>query len=1267
MIFPDFFKPFRKLAEDYLVQGCVRDLEFSNTTYQVQIHDPKSKEDVWSFIQLDDKGNLADSFCSCEEQNDVTGCVHRAAAFLRIFNGHPLPLHVRFGRSLWNYLCILYAEKFSYSSNNLKMISQGHYVCKSPSGKTIFFVKGKKRASQSYLNQIVEQRHTETEETSLKFSNLSPEEIASWHAGRPSPALQYELSFWSDFAKWLMLLQENGEKYHISFSFAESGMPNWIEIEFTELSTGFYLAEANLPRFIPTLATVESPLPVYGMMGEEIAEVHYDKKEAALIIQHKKLKKKEKNKSKDNSKGLQVEGWLFVPNEGFYPQESHGLLGQSILKGEEITRVLKEHSLMIKEALVDAELHQEPVEVSYELFFDSELNLHIRGYIHEKGDLNKPYSRRFGDWVYLDEEGFYRLQGLHFGDLEIIIPREQVSEFVTQHRVWFNTQKGFQTHVVNIESQLIYHLDKDNCLHFDNVVLPTEGGEEQVVFDQWIYVEGEGFYQKQKSTIAASRVFSGVTVEPNMIPFFIRVNQEELALVRGFFSAVSPVSKVGLTMKLEKSGMIHINPFYEILPTYQKAKMIYFDDYVYVPGEGFHLLPINPRMPEQYRHPLEIEPARQDLFFEHELESLLEFVSDLDPPLTKPQELQLVVQHIEKIEESDQQNLYLAKLSYQSDLGQAEAVDLWRAYLQGTRFVPSPAGLIDLQADRFTWLRQMPNKRIDKRKRALILSTLDLLRLNAFDTLLPTTQNKPDAESTRHLLQQITEFVIPDEPDLTGFKTKLRPYQALGVKWLWFLFHQRLSGLLCDDMGLGKTHQAMALIAATINYYKNARVADLHLFKPHFLVVCPTSIIYHWQDKLHEFFPGLRVCTFYGSKRSLGDFHHEYDLLLTSYGIWRLERNLLGQVPFEIAIFDEIQMAKNQRSLLHASLLKAKARVRIGMTGTPIENHLRELKSLFDIVLPSYMPAEKEYRDFFVKPIEKEKNVKRKQLLSRFIKPFTLRRKKEEVLDDLPEKMEEIAHCALLPEQHKLYQEVLQNSRTAILQQLQDQHVAVPYLHVFAILSSLKRICDHPAVFFKDPENYTKYQSGKWDLFVELLHEARESGQKVVVFSQYLAQLDIIEAYLKQHKIQYASLRGSTTNRGDEVRRFQQDPKCEVFVSSLHAGGLGIDLTAASVVIHYDRWWNAARENQATDRVYRIGQKRGVEVFKLVTRGTFEEKINEMIERKGQLLDDVLGSDDQQVLKMFNREEILELLKDVELSKEDLSEVIEDDGEDEED
>jgi SNF2 family DNA or RNA helicase len=211
---------------------------------------------------------------------------------------------------------------------------------------------------------------------------------------------------------------------------------------------------------------------------------------------------------------------------------------------------------------------------------------------------------------------------------------------------------------------------------------------------------------------------------------------------------------------------------------------------------------------------------------------------------------------------------------------------------------------------------------------------------------------------------------------------------------------------------------------------------------------------------------------------------------------------------------------------------------------------------------------------------------------------------------------------------------------------LRNHRKPIPFIHIFALLTLLKQICDHPALAEGNTEEVDRYESGKWELFKELLAECLESGQKVVIYSQFLGMIDIIGRYLKEQSVDFVTLTGASRNRGEIIARFNEDPQCRVFVGSLKAGGLGIDLVAASVVIHYDRWWNAAREDQATDRVHRIGQRRGVQVFKLVTEGTLEEKIAAIIERKRDLMDRVVKEDDPTLVKTFSREELLELLSE---------------------
>jgi SNF2 family DNA or RNA helicase len=376
-------------------------------------------------------------------------------------------------------------------------------------------------------------------------------------------------------------------------------------------------------------------------------------------------------------------------------------------------------------------------------------------------------------------------------------------------------------------------------------------------------------------------------------------------------------------------------------------------------------------------------------------------------------------------------------------------------------------------------------------------------------------------------------------------------------------------------------------------------------------------------------------------ERTLTDFKGSYDLLLTSYGILRTGKETVRYLSFEIAFFDEIQIAKNQASQTNKALRNLKASMKLGLTGTPIENRIQELKALFDVVLPGYLPADPIFREAFANPIEKENDEEKKKLLHRLIQPFVLRRKKTDVLKDLPEKIEEIAYADLSLEQKDLYRKAVGRIKQEVYPDLKDPSKPVSYVHIFSVLTQLKQICDHPSLIHEDLPDYSHRSSGKWDLFVELLSEARASGQKVVVFSQYLDMLMIMEFYLKKQGIGFASIKGSTKNRSGELKKFREDPQCEVFLASLLAAGVGIDLTVASIVIHYDRWWNPAKENQATDRVHRIGQNRGVQVFKLVTKHTIEEHIHQLIEKKKGLFETVVQAEDQ--ITYLNREELLML------------------------
>ena len=1243
---PSYLKIYESDAIKSIQQGLIKDIEFSDATYQVLVEDIHTHQPCWVFVQLENRKQIKDSICSCENNNEwepVSACLHVAAAYLAIFKTYSFPLHQRFARSLWNQLCRIYAEQLGSSPSILTHAQQGNYTYQISNEIPVLSIKALTPAAIERLETLISRRPEETEETSIKFSNLSEEEILMWQEGKPSLQLRYDLSYWSDLAKWLIQLQEDGQEYRILFKYSKEQLPCWIQINFNELEIGFCLSETDLLSVIPSLGTVDSPLKVYYDNNEGISCITYDKENGVLHVEAEKIDQPQVKKRSVKRQPIGLDGWTYIPKEGFYAEEPHILLQTPLLKDEELSNALNEYGRFISKFLIDCEINLQPISLSYQLAFDDKWDLHISSYLFKPNDLIQGYSRLIGDWAYIEDKGFYHIEAKRFEEVETIIPIDEMSDFITHNRSWLNAQEGFQTHVRSVEYQLTYTLTSNDRLTFSRALPQTKEIIKQQDFGSWIYLEQYGFFPKSMSSYGFL-VRPGISLSAEQIPLFIKMNRDELALIPNFFSSACPITKAGLKIELTDNQLIKVTPEYNILPAYIGRTIKWFDEFVYVEGEGFYEIPPQLRLPEKFRSVVELDGEERDVFLQTEIDQLETYIVSIDPRLIKIKHPTLIAQAVQAAAEKGK-GWYRLALYYEGDHGLIPVTDIWKSIKKKKQaFSFFQAGVIDIREERFNWIRQLKKERLESNQ-FILLTALEFMRLNAFDPIeLRASDRSIDLATSQELLNDLVCFKTPEKPDIGGLVSHLRPYQTIGVEWLWFLYHQQLSGLLCDDMGLGKTHQAMALLISVYNYYQSYAEGE----KRRFLIVCPTSVIYHWQEKLQQFSPHLKVYTFYSAGRSIEEFHNDYDVLLTSYGILRNEREILSKVKFEVAIFDEIQIAKNQSSRIYSSLTKIQSQMKIGLTGTPIENYLRELKSLLDIVLPSYMPGDSHFRELFVKPIEKEGNLHRKDLLNRLVKPFILRRKKEDVLPDLPEKIEEIAHCDLSLYQHQLYTEVLLERRRHLLEDLENEGSTIPYLHIFALLSSLKQICDHPAVYLKKAGEYKDFQSGKWELFCELLREARESHQKVVVFSQYLGMLDIFEDYLTSQDIGFATIRGSTQNRKEQIIKFNHDPTCEVFIGSLQAAGLGVDLTAGSVVIHYDRWWNAARENQATDRVHRIGQTRGVQVFKLVTKNTFEEKIDEMIIRKGRLMEDVIGVDDHNIIKKFSREEMIDLLNLVE-------------------
>lgn len=1206
---PDFLKKYIPEAEELIADGNVQDIQFAGATYQVKVSDAKA-QDCWAFVQLDNQGILQDAFCSCREDDQHEGCVHLVAALLKIYQDPLHPLHERYESSLWNSLCHLFFLNFGDSpkakkeSNSLNL---GNRL-------QLFF---KTEKSKKQFNELMERGPSETEETSLKFSNLSESELAAWRKGNPSEELRYELSFWSDFARLMLLEQDRNQLLEVKFEYNSKENPSEIFVAFESFSLSYKFKGDEFLHLVSSLATVESPLKVFNKLQDFVSSVSYDEKNEAMTLEIKPLLKDPKGR-------VNFENWYYLPKIGFYPKETHPLLKSPVLVGSEISEALDHYANEIAPLIKGTILHLQPVKAKYYLKFDQSFNLHITTYVIEKNDLIQPYSKLFGDWVYVEKEGFFWIYDLEFPHVHTEVVEHDVSDFIRKKISWLNSQEGFKIHLQSLEAQITYKVDSIGRLSFEKRLSLVNQKKRTKDFGPWVYVDGEGFYSKSHTSLNLP-LQPGITISPDQIPNFIHHNRNDLELIQNFFCSVNPFIEVGLNVTLTPLSTIEIVPFFQIQSEFLGKRLRFYDDIVYIENVGFFELPKEMRLPENYTEKQTLQGSKIRDFIQNNLNKIKSFVSHLDPQLQLPTFLNLNAKIIKN--EYDE---YVVKIHYVTERGEIPFTQLYQAFRQKQPFYFSSFGLIDLSSNRFDWFRSIKENQVDLKENEIHFSPVELIRLNALEELQCDEQSKKT-------LNELIDAKSVTPVHLTGLKSILRPYQDKGVQWLFSLFEYGLSGLLCDDMGLGKTHQAMGLFTAIKNSQNTG--------KPTFLVVCPTSVLYHWQEKLQDFLPDFKILIFHGTKRKelLGK---EYDVLLTSYGILRNELKFFQQCDFTVAIYDEIQVAKNYQSRLYNSLLNIRAAMRLGLTGTPIENRLRELKALFDIVLPNYMPTDVEFSRLYVKPIERENDMQQKQKLTRLIKPFILRRKKEDVLLDLPDKTEEMAHCDLHPDQAKLYKEVLMQGRERLMPELTDSSRTIPYIHIFALLSHLKQIVDHPALYLKKPADYKKYHSGKWDLFVELLQEARESEQKVVVFSQYLGMLDIVESYLKSHGIGFAGIRGVTKDRSEQIKIFHNDPKCEVFVASLKAAGLGIDLTAASVVIHYDRWWNKAREDQATDRVHRIGQHRNVQVFKLITKKTFEERIHELIHRKGQLMEDVIGVDDHEVLKRFSRDDLMHLLQD---------------------
>ncbi len=479
-----------------------------------------------------------------------------------------------------------------------------------------------------------------------------------------------------------------------------------------------------------------------------------------------------------------------------------------------------------------------------------------------------------------------------------------------------------------------------------------------------------------------------------------------------------------------------------------------------------------------------------------------------------------------------------------------------------------------------------------------------------------------------------------------GIQTTLRDYQQAGIEWLNFLHDYQFNGILADDMGLGKTVQALSYL---LYLQQQTKTQD---DKPELptLVVAPTSLMGNWKREAERFTPQLKVLLLHGADRKK-EFKNipAYDIVLTTYALILRDKDVHLEQKYNYVILDESQNIKNARSKTSQIIFQLKSGYRMCLTGTPMENHLGELWSLFHFLMPGFLGTQERFNRLFRNPIEKQSDMDRQQQLYKRIKPFMLRRSKEMVATELPEKTEMIRTVPLMGKQRDLYETVRLAMDKKVQDEISKKGFARSQIMILDALLKLRQVCCDPRLLSLTVAKNIQ-QSAKLDMLMEMVPEMVEEGRKILIFSQFVKMLEIIEQALSGQGISYTKLTGSTRNRDEVINGFQEG-NIPVFLISLKAGGVGLNLTAADTVIHYDPWWNPAVERQATDRAYRIGQDKPVFVYKLLTEDTVEEKILLMQQHK-QALADALYNDKQQQGSEQNSD------SDTQLSREDLAELL---------
>ena len=521
--------------------------------------------------------------------------------------------------------------------------------------------------------------------------------------------------------------------------------------------------------------------------------------------------------------------------------------------------------------------------------------------------------------------------------------------------------------------------------------------------------------------------------------------------------------------------------------------------------------------------------------------------------------------------------------------------------------------------------------------------TFKLLRTRAMELAMLAEENssvrlEETSSSISNFLRDAKAGMLVDKPTIPKTIAKiLRPYQADSVAWAMFLRKYNFGGVLADDMGLGKTLQALAIISTERTSTTSPS-----------LVICPKTLIPIWIAEAKRFTPDLKVLAVEGTAKERDDMLKHAsttDLIVTSYSLFQRDAKSYQSFPLDYVILDEAQYVKNHKTTTALAVKTLKAKNRLALTGTPLENGVHELWSLFDFLMPGFLGDHATFRSQFERPIREESDMDVLHLLKRRVKPFLLRRTKESVAPELPPRIEQTDWCELTPVQASLYADVLASVRRDVFAAVEKKGFARSRIEILAALTKLRQVCNHPALVDKRLSKSDDV-SGKMAYALELVREAAAGGHKILLFSQFTSMLDLIRPELDKMEIGHVTIEGKTQQRGSVVDQFKNDPTKSVFLLSLRAAGTGLTLTEADTVILFDPWWNPMVERQAMDRAHRIGQTKSVNVHKLVTKGTIEERVLSLQEKKKAIFDAVT-SDTAEAIKGLSWEDVQDLFEDL--------------------